>query len=214
VLTRAQDSRRFAARLRATTAVVSVLAGDENCNPDRLIELVKSGDSAALERITRCYSERLLQAGRRHCRTADEADDAVQDALLSAATNLDEFRGAGSFEGWLVRIVARACRRMSRGRKNDFASHDSDAILVDGAASPESEAARHEVGRLIDGALLELRPEDRTILLLAEVEDFTAAEIAARLGLSPGAVRTRLTRLRERVRTALDPLFDDQKPGG
>jgi RNA polymerase sigma-70 factor, ECF subfamily len=193
---------------------VSAPADDEHCNPDRLIELVKSGDSAALERITRCYSERLLQAGRRHCRTADEADDAVQDALLSAATHLDDFRGEGSLEGWLVRIVARACRRMSRGRKNDPASHDSDAVLVDGAASPESETARHEVGRIIDGALLELSPDDRTILLLAEVEDFSAPEIAARLGLSPGAVRTRLTRLRGRIRAALDPLFGDRKPDG
>ncbi len=194
--------------------VVSAPAADEHCNPDRLIELVQSGDSAALERITRCYSERLLRAGRRHCRTADEADDAVQDALLSAATNLDEFRGEGSLEGWLVRIVARACRRLSRGKKNDIQSHDPDATLVDLDASPESEAARHEVGRMIDGALLELRPDDRMILLLAEVEEFTAPEIAARLGISPGAVRTRLTRLRERVRTSLDPLLGDQGRAG
>jgi RNA polymerase sigma-70 factor, ECF subfamily len=187
---------------------------DEHCNPDRLIELVKSGHGAALDHITRCYSERLIQAGRRHCRTAAEADDAVQDALVSAAANLDEFRGEGSLEGWLVRIVARACRRLSRGQKNDFASHDAEATLVDGAASPEAEAARHELGRIIDGALLELRPEDRTILLLAEVEDFSAPEIAARLGLSAGAVRTRLTRLRERIRTALAPLFDDRNPVG
>jgi len=187
---------------------------DEHCNPARLIELVESGDGAALEHITRCYSDRLIQAGRRHCRTADEADDAVQDALLSAATNLDEFRGEGSLEGWLVRIVARACRRLSRGQKNDFASHDAEAILVDGTASPETEAARYELGRILDGALLALGPEDRMILLLAEVEDFTAPEIAARVGLSAGAVRTRLTRLRERVRSGLAPVFDDRNHDG
>ena len=183
---------------------------DEHCNPDRLIELVRSGDGAALEHITRCYSERLIRAGRRHCRTLAEADDAVQNALLSAATSLGQFRGEGSLEGWLVRIVARACRRMSRGQKNDFSNHETDSVLVDSDASPEAEAARHELGRILDAALLELRPEDRTILLLSEVEDFTAPEIAARLGLSAGAVRTRLTRLRERVRSALSPLFGEQ----
>jgi len=182
---------------------------DDACNPERLIELARRGGSEALDRITRCYGERLLAAGRRHCRTADEADDAVQDALLTAATNLGDFRGEGSLEGWLVRIVARACRRISRGQKNDFTRHESDLALalVSSDDSPEAAAARQELARLIDDALLALSADDRLILLLAEVEDFTAPEIGEKLGLSPGAVRTRLTRLRERVRTALAPLL-------
>lgn len=182
---------------------------DDACNPERLIELVRRGGSEALDRITRCYGERLLAAGRRHCRSSDEADDAVQEALLTAATNLGDFRGEGSLEGWLVRIVARACRRISRGQKNDFARHDSEAAfaLASGDDSPEAAAARQELARRIDDALLALSADDRLILLLAEVEDFTAPEIGAQLGLSAGAVRTRLTRLRERVRTALAPLL-------
>jgi RNA polymerase sigma factor (sigma-70 family) len=180
---------------------------DDACNPDRLIELVRRGGSDALDRITRCYGERLIAAGRRHCRTSDEADDAVQEALLTAATHLGDFRGEGSLEGWLVRIVARACRRLGRGRKNDFALHDSDVVLAGDGESPEAGAAQKELAHLLDFALLELSAQDRLILLLAEVEDFTAPEIAAEVGLSPGAVRTRLTRLRERVRAVLEPLL-------
>src|SRR5262245_46988175 len=52
------------------------------CDPAALAELVKRGDVAALDRMTRCYGDRLLRAGRRHCRTAEEAEDAVQDTLL------------------------------------------------------------------------------------------------------------------------------------
>src|SRR5690349_17543769 len=81
---------------------------DSACDPDRLTALVRNGDPAALDHITRCYGERLLAAGRRHCRTSDEAEDAVQDALVTASTQLDSFRGEGSLEGWLVRIVASA----------------------------------------------------------------------------------------------------------
>src|SRR5262245_6895640 len=100
------------------------LFSDDVCNPDRLTTLARSGDPRALDDITRCYGERLLAAGRRHCRTVSEAEDAVQDALVTAATKLDSFRGDGSLEGWLVRIVASACRRMSRGRKNATELHD------------------------------------------------------------------------------------------
>jgi RNA polymerase sigma factor (sigma-70 family) len=180
--------------------VVRAPQGDDSCNAEVLTELVLRGDAAALDRITRCYGERLLEAGRRHCRTLGDAEDAVQDALLSAATNQQGFRGDGSLEGWLVRIVARACQRLSRGRKNDTNNHDTDAVLRDSSDSPELWAQRSEVARWLDQTLLGLGPEDRLILLLAELEDFTAPEIAARTGLSAGAVRTRLTRLRASIR--------------
>jgi RNA polymerase sigma-70 factor (ECF subfamily) len=185
------------------------LFNDDVCNPDRLTSLVRSGDPEALDSITRCYGDRLLAAGRRHCRTADEAEDAVQDALVTAATNLDSFRGEGSLEGWLVRIVASACRRMSRGRKNSAALHDDRVELLIASSSPESEAGQHELGDALSAALLELDPEDRLIVLLSEVDGFDAPEVALRVGLSAGAVRTRLSRIRGRLRAALVPFLTE-----
>lgn len=179
--------------------------GELDCSPERLARLLREGDPAALDSITRCYSERLLAAGRRHCRTFDEAEDAVQDALTTVASDGRQFRGEGSLDGWLVRIVANACRRLSRGQKNNPAIHDDLVVLDDRAPSPETETARQEIRDLLDVALLELDPHDRVILLLSEVEEWTAPEIAEEVGLSAGAVRTRLTRLRARLRDALDP---------
>lgn len=179
------------------------------CDPERLVRLVREDHPEALDRITRCYAERLLRAGRQHCRTATEAEDAVQDALLIAAEQLGSYRGEGSLEGWLVRIVARACGRIARGRKNDPELHDAGSLLRDEGDDPEERAARSELGRALEAALLSLAPEDRTILLLAELEGHTADAIGAVLGLSAGAVRTRLSRLRPRVRQALAPLFVD-----
>jgi RNA polymerase sigma factor (sigma-70 family) len=186
---------------------------EDACDPDRLTALVRGGDPEALDRITRCYGERLLAAGRRHCRTSDEADDAVQDALVVAATRLGSFRGEGSLEGWLVRIVASACRRMSRGGKNAAALHESDVELVSPTFSPEAEAAGHEVGEALSKALLDLEPADRLIVLLSEVDGFEAPEVAERVGLSPGAVRTRLSRIRKRLREALLPRFPEAERG-
>ena len=130
------------------------------------------------------------------CRTHDDADDAVQDALLIATENLDTFRGDGSLEGWLIRLVASACARRRRGREEQYrAWHDSELALTGEGESPEDTADRHGVGAILERVLLELAPDDyRHLVLLAEVEDMTEAEVAERLGISPGAVRTRLSR--------------------
>jgi RNA polymerase sigma-70 factor (ECF subfamily) len=185
---------------------------DAICNPERLTRLALRGDPQAMDQITRCYAERLLAAGRRHCRTTDDADDAVQDALLVATENLDTFRGDGSLEGWLVRLVASACARRRRGRKNDPALHDSEHTLADDAESPEDAADRLAVGALLEGALLALAVDDRHLLLLAEVEGMAAPEVAERLGITSGAVRTRLSRLRARLRQSLRRDLEESTP--
>ena len=170
------------------------------------MQLVREGQPDALDQITRCYSDRLLEAGRRHCRTGTEAEDAVQDALITAAQHLTALRDDVKLEGWLVKVVASACRRIGRGRKNDSGLHDAEVEVEPPAQSesdPEAELLRRELGQLLERELLALAPRDRSILLLAELDDFSAAEIGAELHMSEGAVRTQLSRLRARMALAL-----------
>ena len=175
---------------------------DSYCNPQVLVRLAQAGGSEALDRLTRCYGDRLLKAGQRYCRTRSEAEDAVQDTWFYASQHLDDFRGEGSLEGWLVRVVATACRRQARGSKN--AVHEGDAELVAaGGPSPFEASTARELAENLQAALLSLSEDDRAIVLLAEVEDWRTREIAAELGLSEGAVRTRLTRARARLRQAI-----------
>ncbi len=173
-----------------------------SCDPEALVRLVKSGDLAALDHLTRCQGQRLLAVGRRHCRTDEEAEDAVQDALVSASTHLSEYRGDGPVDGWVIRMVARACGRMRRGRKNDPGLHAVDVDLT-GDDDPLMAAQRAQVARTLEGALAELEPVDRAVLWLAEGAGWTGPEIAEKLGSTPAAVRTRLTRVRKRVRDSL-----------
>ena len=173
------------------------------CDPSEVAGLMKTGDMSALDRMTRCYGDRLLAVGRRYCRTETEAEDAVQDALLSAGMHLKDFRGAGSVEGWLVRMVANACHHMHRGRKNDPKLHDVTMVLESGSASPEDAALSGQLSQALGEALLTLKPQDRAVVLLAEAEGWTGPEIAERLEISPGAVRTRLSRARARLRDHL-----------
>jgi RNA polymerase sigma-70 factor, ECF subfamily len=178
-----------------------------DCSPDRLMRLVRDGRADALDQITRCYSQRLLEAGRKHCRSHAEAEDAVQDALISAGEQLGTLRDDQKLERWLVKVVASACRRISRGRKNDGALHDTESELVSDD-DPERDTARRELGQLLERLLLELSATDRSILLLAELEDFGADEIGAQLGMTAGAVRTRLSRLRSALTATLEKEID------
>jgi RNA polymerase sigma factor (sigma-70 family) len=175
------------------------------CDPHELAALARSGDLASLDRLTRCQGERLLSVGRRYCRTEEDARDAVQDALVSATVHLPDFRGDGPLEGWVVQMVARACGRMRRGRKNDPALHAVEVDVVSPDDGPEAEADRAHIARALGEALLEVAPLDRAILLLAEAEGLTGPEIARRTGLSATAVRARLSRVRRRVKELLEP---------
>lgn len=167
---------------------------------------MRAGDIAGLEQLTRCQGERLLAVGRRYCRDEQDARDAVQDALVSASTHLADFRGEGSAEGWVLRMVARACGRMRRGRRNDPALHGGDLDTVAGEDDPESLAGRARIAEALGTALLSLTAKDRAVLLLAEAEGWTGPEIAAELGLTANAVRTRLSRARKAMRAQLEGL--------
>lgn len=182
------------------------------CDPREIVRLVRAGDMRALERVTRCYGERLLAVGRRYCGDNERARDAVQDALVSAGEHLTDFRGDGSVEGWLIRMVANACGRMRRGRKNNPALHkvhEDDTSAPSGGASPEQAAMQAQLSASLGQAMLALQPRDRALLLLSDAEGWKAPEIAEQLHMTPAAVRTRLSRTRRRLRAELDTLWAD-----
>lgn len=169
-----------------------------------LLALVEKGDRDALDQITRCYGERLLEIGKKQCRDESLAQDALQDALVSAATHLDDFRGEGSLEGWLARMVTNACRRMKRGLKGNASIHEAlSPEQESGEMTPEEVAAQSRLGAELLQALKVLDAQDRGIVLLAEVNGWKGPEIAEAMQMTPGQVRTRLSRSRQRLRLEL-----------
>jgi len=185
------------------------------CNADELVALVRSGDREALDRMTRCYGAKLIAVGRKQCSDGERARDAVQDALLAAAEHLGDFRGDGSLEGWLVRMVTNACRQMQRGRKNDPSLHtelgehrDADAAQP----SPEERTAQAALAESLDSALQTLSPDDRALVLLADVNGWQSPEIAEAMGMTAAQVRTRLSRARRRLRDELGPVWREWAP--
>lgn len=191
-----------------TIADLSTRTGDL-CDPEQLAAMAREGNLAVLDRVTRCYGEKLLAVGLSRCNSEADAEDAVQDAMVAAAEHLDSFRGEGSLRAWLARMVANACNRKRRGRKNDPALHVTDEPLPADINGPERDAMHREIAREVTDALLSETPEDRAIFLLAELEGWKGPEIADAMGFSHGAVRTRLSRMRRRVRDATGVFAED-----
>ncbi len=176
----------------------------EECDAQKLLSLVESGDLQALDQITRCYGTRLLRIGKKHCGDETLAEDALQDALVSAATHLDDFRGDGSLEGWLSRMVTNACRRMKRGLKGNASLHVELPLDQQSAEmTPAELAAQTRLGDELVEALQILDPTDRSIVLLAEVNGWKGPEIAEAMHMTDSQVRTRLSRSRQRLRIQL-----------
>jgi len=140
---------------------------------------------------------------------APAAEDATQEALLSAFKGIGGFRG-GNFRAWLLRITANACRDQMRfWRRRSVVSLDALVIEPEGdAQSPEDYALRRELGDEIAKALAALPADQRLAVILYDIEGLSYEEIALVMTSSLGTVRSRLSRGRARLRLYLEPRME------
>lgn len=163
-----------------------------------LIEAATRGDSLALAELLKVCQPDLKRFARRSCSSTEDAEDAVQLALWQLYRRVGALRTVATFATWLFRIVERECYRLYRGRSKaesleDLAEHELPAAL----AVPAD--LRADLVR----AMQQLAPPYREVLLLRDVHELTAPEVAAQLGLSLAAVKSRLHRARAQMREHL-----------
>lgn len=167
-------------------------------DPQRLaaIEAARTGDPVALERLLRLCQPDVRRYAQRNCFISD-VDDAVQEALLIVSRKVTSVRTLAAFSGWLFSVVRRECRRLGRSalHYDPYDEEKVDAWL----AGRDTDALRRE---LVD-ALESLPPDYRDILLMRDFEELTIAEIAARVGSTPAAAKSRLHRARTLAREYL-----------
>jgi RNA polymerase sigma-70 factor (ECF subfamily) len=175
-----------------------------------LIERARSGDARAFEDLARREERALYRHAARIVGPGADAEDVVQDALLSAWRSIRSFEGT-SFRAWLFRIVTnRALDRMrARKRRPELPlepAEDEDLTWAE-PASPGPEladvAASREALAAVEEALRLVPDEQRAALLLRDVEGFAYDEIALMTGVEIGTVKSRIHRARLSVRNAL-----------
>lgn len=172
---------------------------------DSLVNRARSGDRDAMERVLASVAPSIRRFAARMCKNDADADDVLQDALLSIATSLDSFEGRSSLATWAFTLARTACSRKRRGLKNRPA--EPDAVLEtqpSDARGPDEHAESHQTRKLVLDALGSLPDDYREVLLLRDAEGFTAPEAAAVLGVSVDALKSRLHRARSALRDAIE----------
>jgi RNA polymerase sigma-70 factor (ECF subfamily) len=192
---------------------VSQLASDETA----LVARLRAGDDEAFEELVRTYSPRLLRLARRIVGNDDEARDVLQEALLSAFRHLDRFQGDARLGTWLHRIVVNTALmklRSRRRRPEEPIEPLLPAFLSDGHFAErfsswnegaDAALSRTETKALVRGLIDRLPESFRTVLLLRDIEGLDTEETARVLETTPNAVKIRLHRARQALRTLLAP---------
>lgn len=156
-----------------------------------LVKKSKKGDKESFSLLIDHHRQLLYNTALLMLRQEDDALDAIQDTILSCWENLPTLRQERYFKTWLVRILLNKCYDIQR-RQSHFSYGDT---LPESGEEPDWDTSMD-----VRHALQKLGNQDQLILSLYYYDDFNVRQIAQALSISEGAVRTRLTRSRDRFK--------------
>jgi RNA polymerase sigma-70 factor (ECF subfamily) len=179
-----------------------------------LIQAARGGDLDSFNRLVLAYQDLVYNQAFRMIGEEESADDATQNAFISAYNHLGSFRG-GSFKAWLLRIVTNACYDELRRRKRrptipleplDDAGEEveSPSWIVDPADRPEEQVLRIELQNAIQHCLDKLPDDFRSAVVMVDVQGLDYSEAADSIGTPIGTIKSRLARARLRLRDCLN----------
>jgi RNA polymerase sigma-70 factor (ECF subfamily) len=180
---------------------------------------LRAGEEAAFDELVRSAGGRMMAVARRMLTREEDAQDAVQEAFLSAFKSLDRFDGRSQLTTWLHRICVNACLMKLRSQRRR-PEHSMDDLLPqfleDGHQknparqwNPVESAGieQEELRDLVRAKIAELPEAYREVLLLRDIEELDTETTARMLGMSLAAVKTRLHRARQALKSLLDERF-------
>jgi RNA polymerase sigma-70 factor (ECF subfamily) len=197
----------------ATIPVGSSLRSNRKRKAERddadLVERLKAGDEEALETLFNRYSTKLYTVAQRILGEVADAEEVIQDVFWTAFRKAKSFRGTAQFSTWLYRLTVNAAlgkiRRSKRNKEIEYEEylpkfqkdgHHLVRPVVDWSDTLDEKYAEQELQQLLKDALEQLKPVDKSVVVLSDLEGMSDKEIAETLGLTVPAVKTRLHRAR------------------
>jgi RNA polymerase sigma-70 factor, ECF subfamily len=181
-----------------------------------LVEALRREDPAATETLVERFGDRVYRLALRITGSNEDAEEAAQDALWTAARKIQTFKGESAFGSWLYRIAANAAYQKLRTRKSKSAEIALEEVLPlldnqgrhfepmdDWSSRVDENALQGELREVLEEAIDGLPPDYRTALVLHDVEGLSNPDIADTLGISLPAVKSRVHRSRLFVRKRL-----------
>ncbi|MCP4418484.1 MAG: sigma-70 family RNA polymerase sigma factor [Chloroflexi bacterium] len=177
----------------------------------KLIGQAQKGDVQAYNTLVLHFQQAVYNVAYRIMGEPQSAEDATQDAFISAYKSLNKFRG-GNFKAWLLRITTNGCYDELRRRKRrpqsslEGITDDNDesfAFLRDPEIGPEGRQQQMELIGAIEECLHNLPDDQRITAVLCDVEGYDYSEIASITDVSLGTVKSRMSRARSKLRDCL-----------
>ncbi len=174
-----------------------------------LIEGLKAGDQDAFEAIFSLYSAKLYNVAYRILGDVADTHEVIQDVFWAVYRKAKSFRGNSQFSTWLYRLTVNAALgRIRRSKKNKEVEyeeflprfqqngHHLVRPVIDWSDTLDETYAKQQVQGFLKDALDQLKPIDKSVVVLSDLEGISDKEIAAALGITVSAVKTRLHRAR------------------
>lgn len=162
-----------------------------------------AGDRHAFAELFQRHHRQLHRLARLTSRTREDAEDALQDAMLSAHRGAGSFRHDAAVSSWLYRIVVNACLdRLRRSKAHPTAPLDDIHPVSDRTAQVETAIA-------VQRALMRLPVEQRAAVVAVDMQGYSIADTARMLGIAEGTVKSRCARARARLAALLGYLATD-----
>lgn len=194
---------------------------------EAVLEALKTSVDGAFELLVRAYAVRMRSVALRILRNAADADDAVQEAFLSAFRALPRFEGRSGLGTWLQRIQINAALMKLRAKRPAEALEEGDVDellprfvglgvheehLRPWGAAPDAPAVREELCASVRAGIDGLPEKFRIPLLLRDIEGLSNDELAQELGISVNAAKIRVHRARQALRALLEPTWRSLVP--
>jgi len=189
---------------RAVEKSLTVIAAEE-LDDLTLVVRAQEGDTPAFAVLVRRYQRPLYRLAVRLLGNHSDAEEAVQDAFVTAWRQLSGFRGDAAFSSWMYRIVTNRCLQMLRTRRVVVSLGDIGDQPEPDSASPEHAAEVQDQAAALQRALQELSIDQRACWVLRELHGLSYEDIAAIVNASPDAVRGRLHRARRTLAEVMAP---------
>jgi RNA polymerase sigma-70 factor (ECF subfamily) len=182
-----------------------------------IVRLHREGKRAeSLRRFAETYQPRLLALARRLLGNHEDAQDALQEILIHVDQSLPKFKAESSLYTWAFRLATNVCLTSKRrlGRTNSYAPLNEalgDAMLLPVARAddnPDATCRSRFRQHLVEQALLKLPETQRVVLVLSDLEDMTASEIAEVLQTNVNVVKSRLHRARAKLKRIVEKEFE------
>lgn len=205
--------------------MASIALDYETLTDLELARRIAQRDALAVRVVTRRNNQRLYRTAWSVLKDRADAEEVMQEGYLKAFAAIDSFVGASSLSTWLTRIVLNEAlaRRRSAQRKTRVLREQSIAFIDDyrenlmggsaASSTPEADAARGQVARLLEQAIADLPEVLRIVFMLRDVDGLSVEETAEALQIPPQTIKTRLLRARRRLQIVLAPTLQDALRG-